>query len=167
MTILGSIVLAAAIAAPAEGQQSSPRGNASRPERISPSPEPDLQPPHPIAPTGDCRRVVVWAPQTERRPRATFSATKTLDLTFKMQLGDVEPGAHVVIFSVFTPRGHLYQEVHAVGRVQTERLTFSASLPVTGTAIATNSLYGRWSVAPYLDGGTHPCAAATVFTIVE
>jgi hypothetical protein len=169
MTILGSIVLAAAIAAPADGQQSSPRGNASRPERISPSPEPDLQPPHPIAPTGDCSRVVVWAPQTERRPRGTFSAFKTRDLSFKTRLNDVEEGAHLVTFSVFTPKGHLYQEIRVMAQAESTsgEATVSGRFPVGGTTIATNGLFGRWTVVPHFDGSPLPCAGASAFTITE
>jgi hypothetical protein len=40
-----------------------------------------------------------------------------------------------------------------------------ARLPVAGTSITLSSLYGTWSVQPYLDGGTEPCGPATRFTI--
>jgi len=43
------------------------------------------------------------------------------------------------------------------------RPTLEASLPVAGTAITTNSLYGRWTVRPYLDG--QPCGPAKPFTL--
>jgi hypothetical protein len=41
----------------------------------------------------------------------------------------------------------------------------SARLPVAGTSITLSSLYGTWSVQPYLDGATEPCGPATRFTI--
>jgi hypothetical protein len=168
MTILGTVVLAAAIAAPAEGQQNSPQGNASRPERISPSPEPDLPPPDPNVPGSVCGKVVVWAPQTERRARGTFSAFKTRDLSFKVKLQDIEEGAHLVTFRVFTPKGHLYQEIRVVAQAEfVGEATVSGRFPVGGTAIATNGLFGRWTVVPHFDGSALPCAVASAFTIAE
>jgi hypothetical protein len=41
----------------------------------------------------------------------------------------------------------------------------SARLPVAGTSITMSSIYGTWSVQPYLDGGAEPCGPATRFTI--
>jgi hypothetical protein len=43
----------------------------------------------------------------------------------------------------------------------------SARLPVAGTSITLSSLYGTWSLQPYLDGRTEPCGPATTFTIRE
>ena len=40
-----------------------------------------------------------------------------------------------------------------------------ARLPVAGTSITLSSLYGTWSVQPYLDGATEPCGPVTRFTI--
>ena len=40
-----------------------------------------------------------------------------------------------------------------------------ARLPVAGTSITLSSLYGTWSVEPYLDGEPEPCGPATKFTI--
>jgi hypothetical protein len=40
-----------------------------------------------------------------------------------------------------------------------------ARLPVAGTSITLSSLYGTWSVQPYLDGAADPCGPATRFTI--
>jgi hypothetical protein len=40
-----------------------------------------------------------------------------------------------------------------------------ARLPVAGTSITLSSLYGTWSVQPYLDGAAEPCAPPTRFTI--
>jgi hypothetical protein len=40
-----------------------------------------------------------------------------------------------------------------------------ARLPVAGTSITLSSLFGTWSVQPYLDGRAEPCGPATRFTI--
>jgi hypothetical protein len=40
-------------------------------------------------------------------------------------------------------------------------------LPVAGTSITLSSLYGRWTVEPYLDGATGPCGPVSRFTIRE
>jgi hypothetical protein len=140
MTILGSVLLAAAMAAPADAARS----------RV-------------------CGGVVVSSAQRQTAPRGTFSASKTLDLSFQMPLRNVDDDAHLVTFHVYTPKGHLYQEIQVVHRAKTGRrgATISASLPVAGTAIPTNSLYGRWSVVPHFDGSPRPCAAASVFTIAK
>jgi hypothetical protein len=52
----------------------------------------------------------------------------------------------------------------AVSPVQYEVVS---RLPVAGTSITTSSLFGRWSVEPYLDGQTAPCGPAVRFTIQE
>ena len=105
------------------------------------------------------------------RPRAQepFSVRKTADLQFRMRLRTRDEEAHVVNFRVFTPEGHLYQELLVVQRPEeTDRVTrVSARLPVAGTFIATSSLYGRWRVVPYVDDDAEPCNAASVFTIVR
>lgn len=40
-----------------------------------------------------------------------------------------------------------------------------ALLPVAGTSITLSSLYGRWTVQPYLDDEPEPCGPAQRFTI--
>lgn len=40
-----------------------------------------------------------------------------------------------------------------------------ARLPVAGTSITLSSLYGTWSVQPFLDGRAEPCGPATRFEI--
>jgi hypothetical protein len=40
-----------------------------------------------------------------------------------------------------------------------------ARLPVAGTSITLSSLYGTWSVQPYLDGAARACGPATQFKI--
>ena len=117
-----------------------------------------------------CGSIEVSSPD---RPRARerFSAAKTLDLRFEMRLrnrDDDDEGPHVVTFRVLTPKGHLYQEIQA-DRPRTGRRVsrVAARLPVAGTFITTNSLYGRWRVVPHLDDDPEACAAGAVFRIVE
>lgn len=115
-----------------------------------------------------CDVISVTSPDRPR-VRQRFSATKTLDLQFRMRLRNKDEEPHVVTFRVLTPDGHLYQEIQLLHRaVRGKRVaTLSSPLPVAGTAIATSSLYGRWRVVPYLDGSARPCAAASAFTIVK
>ena len=40
-------------------------------------------------------------------------------------------------------------------------------MPVAGTFISTSSLFGKWSVVPYIDDDPEPCAAPSVFRIVQ
>ena len=138
----GLLVLAAVMAAPAHAQL--------------------------ISPGRVCGGISVSSPD---RPgvRERFSATKTLDLQFRMRLGNADGDAHAVSFRILTPKGHLYQEIQVAHREAAGRRAgiVSGRLPVAGTAIATSSLYGRWRVVPYFDGSPRPCAAASVFTIVK
>jgi hypothetical protein len=123
---------------------------------------------HPDMRESGCGAVFVSSPD---QPRAAgrFSARKTVDLAFRMRLVRTDEDAHLVSFRVFTPKGHLYQEVQAVHRPASARRVASVSvqLPVAGTPIATSSLYGRWRVVPYLDDKPEPCAAGSVFTVVQ
>lgn len=115
-----------------------------------------------------CDAISVSSPD-KPRVRDRFSATKTLDLQFRMRMRNVDKEPHVVTFRVLTPKGHLYQEIQVIHRPDSRRpvTTLSAGLPLAGTAIATNTLYGRWRVTPYLDGSSRPCNAAAVFSIVK
>jgi hypothetical protein len=51
------------------------------------------------------------------------------------------------------------------GRATRAAYELSARLPVAGTSITLSSLYGTWSVQPYLDGQAEPCGPAARFTI--
>jgi len=120
---------------------------------------------------------------TDWHPSKTaFSASRSLDLLFRTQL-HLHPEheqTHTLEFRVRAPRGFLYQSLavpvsappaapaartqHRVTPApQRSTVGVSATLPVAGTAITTNSLYGRWSVEPLLDGA--PCGAARFFTL--
>lgn len=103
-------------------------------------------------------------------------------------------GNHEVEFRVFTPRGHLYQSVAIPFTADPSRknekvkvegypdpmplrllndvtynkgnhVRVSAPLPVAGTAIMSNSLYGTWMAQAYVDGETVPCSKAVSFTL--
>jgi hypothetical protein len=103
-------------------------------------------------------------------------------------------GDHVAEVKVFTPRGYLYQSLsvpfssderkkgqsaavrgypHAIPTQVVEPVTWnngrsyraSVRLPVGGTTISTNSLYGSWSALAYIDGEKLPCSKAASFTI--
>jgi len=45
--------------------------------------------------------------------------------------------------------------------------TARVRLPVAGTSITQSSIFGLWSVQPYLDDQPEPCGPATRFTITE
>jgi hypothetical protein len=129
----------------------------------------------------ECIAVRVTSPQTANKVAGgPFSATQILDIRFGTLLRRELPGPHVLALKVVTPRGHLYQTLTvpftAAGQSQGERMVdgyprplreqetravseegftgfeLSATLPVGGTAIVTNSLYGEWRVEPQLDG---------------
>jgi hypothetical protein len=123
---------------------------------------------HPDMRESGCGAVAVTSPD-QPRTAGRFSARKTVDLAFRMRLVRSDEEAHLVSFRVFTPNGHLYQEVQAVHRPTSARrvATIAAQLPIAGTPIATSSLYGRWRVVPYLDNNPEPCAAGAVFTVVQ
>ena len=67
------------------------------------------------------------------------------------------------------PRPLPVQRLVPVAGDRTARIQYEldARLPVAGTSITMSSLYGRWTVQPYLDGQPGPCGPATRFTIRE
>jgi len=130
-----------------------------------------------------CGAVSISDPERQRA-RDPFSVRKTLDLQFSMRVRTRDDDVHVVRFQVFTPEGHLYQQVEAPPEVKKdnnkrkdneddsdERVSHlsrvSARLPVAGTFISTSSLFGKWRVVPYIDDDPEPCAAPSVFRIEQ
>jgi hypothetical protein len=141
----------------------------------------------------ECVAIRITSPQqTETKGgRGPFSATHILDIRFATLLRRELPGPHVLALKLFTPRGHLYQTLTvpftASGQSRGDRLVdgyprpmreqetrpvtdqgstafeLVATLPVGGTAIMTNSLYGEWRVDPQLDGA--PCGNSARFEI--
>jgi hypothetical protein len=106
------------------------------------------------SPRRPCLPVQVSSPQREGQ-RGTFSATEILDLRLSTQLRRQLQGSHVLQIKVFTPRGYAYQILTVPFTGTSGQLQeLSATLPVAGTAIMSNSLYGRWTVEPFLDGAS-------------
>jgi hypothetical protein len=126
--------------------------------------------------------VKVSSPQLPGRgePRA-FRANRITELQFDAMFAGRLKGSHVLELKLYTPRGYLYQvltvpftggarggghrRVPGNPRVFVERemrvagtggYEVSARLPVAGTWIMTNSLYGSWRVDAHLDGAAWP-----------
>ncbi len=100
-----------------------------------------------------CQPVQVSSPRQEGQ-RAAFSATEVLDLKLSTRVRRQAEGPHVLQIKVFTPRGYAYQILTVPFTASGQLPELSATLPVAGTAIMANSLYGRWSVEPFLDGAS-------------
>jgi hypothetical protein len=132
---------------------------------------------------GRCLAVEVASktPRAAQDRTPSFSAIRDHDLEIRAWLGDLS-GPHVLYLKVYTPRGYLYQtftvpftppdagnepEARRGRSGAPRRFALGATLPVTGTAIMTSGLYGRWRVEPWLDAGTGPCAAPVGFVIGE
>jgi hypothetical protein len=122
-----------------------------------------------------------------------LSATAVEDVVFDVKLASSIDGDHTVTIAVFLPEGHLYQSLSApvtVGGAPGKRRVagypfamdvqvarkvtagadagksqVSVTLPLAGTAIVSNSLYGTWQAQLYLDGAETPCADPVTFTI--
>jgi hypothetical protein len=147
----------------------------------------EAQPPRTLH--GECG-ILVSSPQQPGRTRDPYSATRILDLRLAVQMRSRLSGRHVLELKVFTPHGHLYQTLTApftsttprvrwdgppgpateqvpqvVGHGAGRRYEVAATLPVGGTAIVSNSLYGRWRVLAYLDGSAEPCGSGAGFEI--
>jgi hypothetical protein len=119
----------------------------------------------------------------------TFSATDILDVTFTVRFAERGSIPASVSMKFFTPEGHLYQETTfpvsqgvvpvdiAVARrsasvkapvvavpSRTSRSVTAPPLPVNGTLISQNSLYGTWKVTATLPGNPKSCMAQFVVT---
>ncbi len=114
-------------------------------------------------------------PKRKAKRKPTFSASSILDLKFEVGLPPALKGPHTLELKVFTPKGHLYQTLSAAirtpagaadQRTRGAGRTASALLPVAGTTIVNNSLYGEWKVEAFLDGErTTACTKALSFLI--
>jgi hypothetical protein len=56
-------------------------------------------------------------------------------------------------------------EARVVTRSSSRVAVLSKKLPVAGTLITNNSLYGRWRVVPFLDEAPGPCGPSRTFVI--
>jgi hypothetical protein len=103
-----------------------------------------------------------------RRP-LDFVAPHVLDLQFWVILpsASATPGRSLEV-KLFTPKGHLYQTLSApIVHGARPRLfqTVTLRLPVAGSTIVNNSLYGIWTAEAYLGGDTSPCTWPRKFRI--
>jgi hypothetical protein len=105
-----------------------------------------------------------------------YSAAKVDDLEFTATIAPQVRGTHRLGLKVYTPRGHLYQTLSVrfvVPPVPSRRRppflpqTVLARLPVSGTLIVMNSLYGPWRVVPHLDDAAQPCGRELRFEITR
>jgi hypothetical protein len=63
------------------------------------------------------------------------------------------------------PRPLKVQKTHLVWKNRRRYDQVTARLPVAGTSITLGSLFGRWTVVPYLDEETAPCGRPQRFVI--
>lgn len=134
--------------------------------------------------TNACSAIQVTSPdapaKAQRRSKKapTFSAAAILDLKLEATLSPAVKGQHQVEFKVYTPKGHLYQSLTAMtassaaaaqgGRQRGGKKTAAAvMLPVAGTTIVTNSLYGQWKVEAFLDGEREAACAKPLSFVIE
>ena len=125
----------------------------------------------------ECVALQVVSPQLPKlRAHPVFSATRILDIEFRTFLRKKLEGLHTLELKLYTPRANLYQVLTVLFTApQTtpvllegaNRHRINATLPVAGTSIMTNSLYGEWRVEPFLDGRAEPCGPATAFVISQ
>lgn len=95
----------------------------------APPSRPPTTPPPSDSLVGQCASVAVSSPQAPKK-RVTFSATKILDLEFGAMLRSSLVGEHVLNLKVYTPRGHLYQQLDVPFR---GGVTSSPPSPEVGT----------------------------------
>ena len=141
---------------------------------------------------GGCARVVVG---NDEKGSPAFSATQILDVEFSVAfvrgaVNRFSKGDHEVEIRISTPGGHHYQsfvipftsDEKLEGRMRRvarypdpiaiqqlkekgNLLEVRGKLPVAGTLIVTNSLYGTWTIEAFVDGEPVRCAPAVQFTI--
>jgi hypothetical protein len=118
----------------------------------------------------ECRTLSVTS-ATQETGRRVFSASQTPNLHITTTFPTTLTGSRRLQLRLLTPQGHLYQRFsipfdatlprHDRGAVR----SVSATLPVAGTAITTNGLYGRWTIVPSLDDDPAPCTTERHFVL--
>jgi hypothetical protein len=133
-------------------------------------------------PGSACRAVT--ATEAEGGSQRVISARTVQNLELGTWFRTTVTGDHLMEFKLYTPTGHLYQvltvpftvaarrplsavrkvdgyprplEVQTLAPDRLSRVT--SLLPVAGTWITTNSLYGRWRVDAHLDRSVTPCTS--------
>lgn len=123
---------------------------------------------------------------------ARFSAIRMLDLNLTVRFVDGFAGDHLLHLRLFTPKGHHYQTLSVpiasdpvplkgerpIGgypRPVAVRLIQKAgspslpevtlSVPVGGTPIVSNSIYGMWTAEAFLDDQSEFCASQPFFLV--
>ena len=134
------------------------------------------------APRAACQSVWVTAPTFGKpaphtRKPLNFSAAEVLDLEFQVVIpAAASLAGRRLELKLFTPKGHLYQTLAVPAANQTPGTsgapkrrpryqTLTARLPVAGTTIVNNSLYGTWKAEAYFEGERTACAKARSFVI--
>ena len=126
--------------------------------------------------TGQCQAVrAVPVSRTRLDRSGTWSARQVMDLRFETRL---RPGTEAteVEFRVYAPGGHLYRTLKVPvsvdvpenrGDLKRRRPPDDAhaSMPVSGSGIVRNGLYGTWKVAPHLVGDARPCGRPFSFDL--
>ena len=115
-------------------------------------------------PPREPRREAQWE---LRREGAAFSARQVQDLQLVVTSRRPRRRGALELW-LYTPKGYLYQVLtatatarHGMRHPPENRVT----LPVNGTLITVNGLYGRWRVEPHLNRAAKPCGAATEFRL--
>jgi hypothetical protein len=123
-------------------------------------------------------------------PGDEFQALEVVDLHFLVRLRGELAGEHVLELCLDTPNGHLYEVrtspvtadpsrdqvlVPVQGYPDPLPLQYLQNrdgaqeaafrLPVAGTLIVSNSLYGQWGVRVHLDGSTIMCSGTESFAL--
>lgn len=132
-------------------------------------------------PAGAGESCKIWVSSTPASKGRTFSATEILDLNFSVFFPGPKknPLPASLDVKVFTPNGHLYQDIVVpvavegstestravrghpfrlkVRRATAERVVEVPPFPVAGTSIVSSSLYGTWRVGAWPEGADSPC----------
>lgn len=132
-----------------------------------------------------CQSVWVTAPSVPGKPATrssrsrkplNFSAAEVLDLEFQIMVpAAASLAGRRLELKLFTPKGHLYQTLAVSAEASAPKAwtpkrraryqTVTARLPVAGTTIVNNSLYGTWKAEAYFEGERTACAKARAFVI--
>jgi len=124
--------------------------------------------------SGECKVVSIRAPGSKSRKKKGFSARDVIDLEFRARVHAARGSEHRFQLKLYAPQGHLYQVLAApfslpggrAGREPSGRVAvLTQKLPVAGTLITNNSLYGRWRVVPFLDAAPEACGPSRTFVI--
>jgi len=170
LTLLPALALAPLLqAAPATARPEAKPHEAERPEPQQPEAKPAQ--PAASAPAHFGSRplrceVTDVSSQQARRTHWRFRATRVVDLEIGARLVGRARGERLLRLRVYAPGGFLYQVFELpLEASQVGKRSFEARLPVAGTSIMANGLYGRFKVVPYLDEQPRPCGAARGFAI--